>query len=190
MAGGEDCRKEMVRGWVMGEVRWAADWGPEPEGRRGQPISIAILGLCELRHKETPTILVELPLAIRLLSVLVCAQSYSSNSRPRRQQHKKNKKTTTASTATPPHIPIHASTWADLPLMPLTLPLTKAPASLPGCVPPTLESTAQSLGPDAMQRPQRHEGMLDQLLPTPVPSVHPIRIARSSTHRIPLHHTC
>lgn len=60
--------------------------GPEQEGRRGQPISIAILGFWEPRHKETPTTSVELPLATRLLSVLVCAQSYSSNSRPGRQQ--------------------------------------------------------------------------------------------------------
>lgn len=65
----------LVRGWMVmiGEV--GRGLGPEPEGRRTPPISIAILGPWELRHKETTTILVELPLVTRLLWVLLSVHS-------------------------------------------------------------------------------------------------------------------
>lgn len=107
--------------------------GPGPEAGGGQPIAIALLGSLAPRHKGMAAILVELPLASRLLSVPVCAQSYSSNSRPRRQQDRTPRRR--------PHhhsvlrtCAIHAPTWADLPSMPLTLPLTKPPAAcLPLC---------------------------------------------------------
>lgn len=167
----------------MGEVRWAVvgrlgpEPGTEPQRQAGPGHCNCHLGIMGLRHKEKPTILVELPLATRLLSVLVCAHTVVFFQLPTSPPSRKKKKKG--------HIDgdptIHLHLQVCHPCIDVDRPAIDATDTAvdQGTPRSSLKATAQSLRPDAMQRPlppsERHERMLDQLsLPVPsIPSSHP-----------------
>lgn len=141
--------------------------GPVPEYRRAPPISIAILGPWGLRHKETPTILVKLPLATRLLWVLL---SVHSRILPTPDLAANKKKTPSSSDPTMHrHGPTcHGCDATDT--------AVDQAACLPGQVrSPSLESAARTPRTDAMQRPRRQQ---ECLISSPIPShpIHPLHL--------------
>lgn len=159
------------------------DWDLNQRDRRGPPISIAILGPWELRHKETPTILVELPLASRLLWAL-CLCTVVFFQLPTSPPTKHLDRDPTIHT-------IHASTRTDLSLMPLTLPLTKAPARCRGASHSQVSTRAYCADASDGRHatPLAAGGMLDQLSQSRPIHLIPTRPLLLAT-RISLHHTC